>query len=91
MRSVDPCIMDFRFPWMAFLGGVRLGQNFPWKRKIHGKSVSTSVFLGEFFLECGFIFHGKTKIHGKEIHSKIPRIYRTHPKTKIFIFLKDDN
>ena len=72
-------IVDFRFPWMAFLGDVRLRQNFPWKHKIHGKSVSTSVFLGVwffviFFLECGFLFHGKIKIHGKEIHRKIPRI-----------------
>ena len=32
---------------MAFLGGFR--QNFLWKRKIHGKSVSTSVLLRVLF------------------------------------------
>ena len=56
---------------MASLGVVRLGQYFPWKRKIYGKSVSTSFFLGvwffvDFFLERRFISHGKTKIHGKK-------------------------
>ena len=76
MRSVDPWIVDLWFSWMAFLGGVRLGQNFPWKRKIHGKSVSTSVFLGvwffvDFFAEREFTSRGKTKNHGKELHSKI--------------------
>ena len=64
VRSVDPWIsVDFRFPWMAFLGSVRFGQNYPWKRKIHGKSVSTLVSLGvwffvDFFFVRGFFIHG---------------------------------
>ena len=62
--------MDF-FGWV-----VRLGQHSPWKRKIHGKSVSTSVFLGvwflvDFFLERGFTSRGKTKIHGKKSAVKL--------------------
>ena len=39
---------DFDFT-RNFLGGVRLGQNFPSTPKIHGKSVSTSVFLRVWF------------------------------------------
>ena len=59
---------------------------------IHGKSVSFYfvfiwiVVFGDFFLQRGFFPPGKTKIHGKKIHSKIPWIYRTHPK--IFVSKK---
>ena len=59
---------------------------------IHGKSVSFYfvfiwiVVFGDFFLQRRFFPPGKTKIHGKKIHSKIPWIYRTHPK--IFVSKK---
>ena len=59
---------------------------------IYGKSVSFYfvfiwiVVFGDFFLQRGFFPPGKTKIHGKKIHSKIPWIYRTHPK--IFVSKK---
>ena len=39
---------------MAFLRGVRLSQNFPWNRKIHGKSVIKSGFFGVCFLIDSF-------------------------------------
>ena len=44
MRSVDLWIVDIRFPWMAFLGGVRLSQNY------HGNVKSTeNKLLLRFF------------------------------------------
>ena len=47
--------VDFWFPWMAFLGGVRLRQNFPWMIKIHGNSLfawifSRPCFFVDFFM-----------------------------------------
>ena len=77
---------------MASLGVVRLGQYFPWKRKIYGKSVSTSFFFlcvgfRGFILERRLISHGKTKIQGKKttikFHGFTERTLRqfSNPKT----------
>ena len=76
----------------GFFGGRSVVSIFPSKRKIYGKSVSTSFFLGvwffvDFVFERGFISHGKTKIHGRKItikfHGFIKRTLRqfSNPKT----------
>ena len=41
--------VDFWFPWMAFWGGVRLRQKFPWMIKIHENSLFAWIFSSGFF------------------------------------------
>ena len=82
--------VDFWFPWMAFLGGVRLRQKFPWMIKIHEYSLfawifSRSCFFVDFFIATRYaILHithirwGKSLLDGGAQRNAHPGDYTAY-------------